>query len=51
MSVPRTRAMAVAPSPALTEVHSASRAPVLPRRRDHQWKVRPGGGQPELRSG
>lgn len=36
MSVPRTKAIAVAPSPALTEVHSAARAPVLRHASPHQ---------------
>lgn len=43
--------MAVAPSPALTEVHSAVRAPSLSQATDHQWKVRLEGGQLALRSG
>ena len=49
-SVPRTRAIAVAPRPALTEVHSASRAPALPHARLHHSVVNPVGGQANVRS-
>ena len=34
-----------------TETQSAARAPSFSQATDHQWKVRPGGGQLALRSG
>ena len=48
--VPSTSATAVAPSPALTEAASASRAPGLCHARFHHSKVSPLGGQPNVRS-
>ena len=49
-SAPSTSAIAVAPSPALTEVHSASRGPWACSARSHHWVVNDGGGQPKVRS-
>ena len=49
-SDPSTSAIAVAPRPALTEVHSASRGPWACRARSHHWVVNDGGGQPKRRS-
>ena len=43
-SVPSTSAIAVAASPAFTDVHSASRTPVLWSALENQRSVRPGGG-------
>lgn len=51
ISVPSTRAMAVAPRPAFTETQSAARAPSFSQATDHQRKVSPDGGQLALRSG
>ena len=48
--VPSTSAMAVAPRPAFTEVHSASRAPAFSQARAHQSVVQLGGGQAKVRS-
>jgi hypothetical protein len=48
--LPSTRATAVAPRPALTDVHAASRAPVLDHARVHHSVVRPGGGHANVRS-
>ncbi|CAM5404514.1 hypothetical protein SANTM175S_09047 [Streptomyces antimycoticus] len=48
--VPSTRAIAVAASPALSEVSRAWRAPSLCRAARHQRPVRPLGGQPKERS-
>ena len=46
--VPSTRAMAVAKSPTLTEVHRASRTPWLCNAVSHQWRVYPSGGHTRL---
>jgi hypothetical protein len=48
--VPRIRAMAVAPSPALIDVHRASRAPELFQAADHHRVVKSCGGQANVRS-
>ena len=45
-----TRAIAVAPSPASTDVRRASRGPGALSATDHHLVVRPGGGQPNVRS-
>ncbi len=42
---PRTRAMAVAPSPARTDVQSASRTPVCSNARSNHCRLNPGSGQ------
>lgn len=48
--MPSTSAIAVAPRPAWTEVHSASRRPAEPQAAPHQRSVNPAGGQEKVRS-
>src|SRR3954447_3851776 len=47
-SVPRTRAMAVANTPAFSEVKKASRAASFLNAWLNQWVVQPGGGQARI---
>ena len=49
-SAPSTRAIAVAPRPAFTEVHSAARGPGACAAICHHSVVYDGGGQPNVRS-